>query len=202
MALKIVDPPNGYPITLAQAKAHIREDSSDFDSQINAFIAAATQYADGPTGFLGRALLEQTWDLYLDRFPCSKWQGTRRVDAIEIPLPPLIDVAGVFYLDGNGDEQEFDASKYTVDTATEPGRVVLKSGGSWPTIQEAANAIRIRFDAGYEDGVPSQIKAAILILVGDLYQNRESSVIGQTVNKVPWAAEQLFRPYRIYLGMA
>lgn len=209
MALKLVTAPASEPVTLEQAKQHLREDSDDFNEQIEVFIEAATAYADGPSGFLGRALIDQTWDLYLDAFPAVTVVGTRNVYAIEIPLPPLIEVLGVFYLDSNGAEQTFDAASYTVDDASEPARIVLGSTGSWPTIQEAANAVRVRFRAGYLDqnspdaeNVPGNIKAAILIMVGDLYQNRESSVIGQTVTKIPWSAEALLRRHRIYLSLA
>lgn len=210
MGLKLVTAPTSEPVTLEQAKAHLREDSNDFNDQIEVFIEAATAYADGPSGFLGRALIDQTWDFYLDAFPAVTVVGSRNVYAIEIPLPPLIEVLGVFYLDSNGVEQTFDAASYTVDDASEPARIVLGSTGSWPTIQEAANAVRIRFRAGYldqgvspaVDNVPGSIKAAILIMVGDLYQNRESSVIGQTVTKIPWSAEALLRRHRIYLSLA
>jgi uncharacterized phiE125 gp8 family phage protein len=210
MALKLVTGPDGFPIDLDQAKSHLREDSDDFDDQIDAFIEAATSYADGPGGYLGRALIDQTWDLYLDAFPCTKWEGSRRVDTIEIPLPPLIEVSGVFYLDGSGAEQTFTASSYTVDTASEPARIVLKSGSSWPTVQAAANAVRVRFRAGYIDqtvspaidAVPGTIKAALLIMVADLFYNRESTVVGESVARIPWSAEALLRRHRIYLSLA
>lgn len=210
MGLKLVTDAEDWPITLEQAKAHLREDSSDFDEQIEAYIDAATAYADGPGGYLGRALIDQTWDLYLDSFPCPRWEGSRRIDAIEIPLPPLIEVIGVFYLDSSGTEQPVSDSNYTVDPASEPGRIVLKSGSSWPTIQQGANAVRVRFRAGYldqtvspaVDAVPGTIKAALLIMVGDLFSNRESSVVGASVSKIPWSAEALLRRHRIYLSMA
>lgn len=207
MALKRITPPANMPITLAEAKKHLREDSDDFNEQIEAFIEAAVDFVEGPTGFLGRALIDQEWDLYLDAFPCSI---DARPNEIEIPLPPLISVSGVYYLDSDGVEQTFSASSYTVDTASEPGRVMLKSAGSWPTIQQAANAVRVRFRAGYldqtvspaEDDVPGTIKAAILILVGDLYANRESQVVGVSVAKLPWSAEALLRTKRIHKGFA
>ena len=211
MGLKLVTAPATYPVSLAEAKAHVREDSSDFDTQIQAFVYTATQYVDGPKGFLGRALIDQTWDYYLDEFPHGlvRHHWRYRSQPIEIPLPPLIAVSGVFYLDGNGVEQEFDASNYTVDDTNEPGRVVLKSGKCWPTVACEPNSVRIRFRAGYIDAnsppqanVPYPIKAAILMYVGDLYANRESQIVGDTAAKLPWAAEQLLRPHRVTMSMA
>jgi uncharacterized phiE125 gp8 family phage protein len=215
MSLKIVAAPENDPITLAQAKAHLRVDHSDDDTLIEALIAAATQYCDGPHGFLGRALIQQTWDLYLDEFP--SWRGSgfyrnrRYGHAIEIPLPPLISVAGVFYLDTAGDEHEIDAASYVVDPISEPGRVVPARGACWPTVCDT-NAVRVRFTAGYvdatnspaTDNVPKPIYAGMLLYIGDLYANRETMLTGQRAAAVtlPWAAEQLLRPYRFTLSLA
>jgi len=203
MGLKLVTSPATRPITLTQAKQQCRAtEFTDDDELIGLFIDAAVDFADGPSGFLGRALIDQTWDYYLDAFPAS--------GPIEIPLPPLIEVIGLFYQDGDGIEQEWTSTNYVVDAGGNPGKVSLGSGVSWPTPIDQSEAVRIRFRAGYLDqgvspavaNVPGAIKAALLIHVADLYANRESSIVGQTVAKLPWSAEQLLRRYRFYLGMA
>jgi uncharacterized phiE125 gp8 family phage protein len=206
VGLKLVTAPANDPVSLAEAKAHLRVETNDEDLLIEAFVKAATEHVDGPRGFLGRALVDQTWDYYLDTFP-SDCTGDL---PIKLPLPPVIEVTGVFYQDSAGVEQTFSAASYTVDTYAEPARIVLTSSGSWPTVNEVANAVRVRFRAGYVDAsyspavdaVPFSIRAAILLHVGDLYNNRESVVVGQTVATLPWAAEQLLRPHRHYLGLA
>lgn len=48
-----------------------------------------------------------------------------------------------------------------------------------------------------ETNVPGPIKAAIKLMTGTLYQNREQVIIGQTAIEMPWAAEALLWPYRI-----
>jgi uncharacterized phiE125 gp8 family phage protein len=217
MALKLVTAPANYPVTLAQAKAHLRAaDFTDDDVMIDALIAAAVQHCDGPKGFLGRALVSQTWDLYLDAFPCRRGDAFLRLGhrvhgcQIELPLPPLISVGGVFWLDSAGSEQEVDASTYNVDPYSEPGRVVPVNG-AWPIAACVPNAVRIRFTAGYvttdsppADNVPKPITAAMLMYIGDLYANRETMLIGQRAAAVtlPWASEQLLRPYRFTLSVA
>ncbi|WOU51616.1 head-tail connector protein [Citrobacter portucalensis] len=42
------------------------------------------------------------------------------------------------------------------------------------------------------------VKAAMLLMIGHWYANRESVVVGQTVAEVPFAVEALLQPYRIY----
>jgi uncharacterized phiE125 gp8 family phage protein len=219
MALQLVTPPANQPVTLTETKAHLVVEHDEHDNLIDIYIAASTGAVDGPRGFLGRALIDQTWDLFLDHFPGEHHHDSLQLrrhhhhhltGQIEIPLPPLIGVIGVFYKDSSGAEQEFDADNYVVDTASQPGRVVLTADAAWPTTQRAANAVRVRFRAGYigvgssppEDAVPFPIKAAILLHVGDLYRGRETMSVGQIATQLPWAAEQLLRPYRNYLGLA
>lgn len=187
MALVLVTPPASAPISLVEAKSHLRVDHSDEDTHIQLLIDAATSYLDGYTGILGRCIVQQTWDLYLDEFPTSE-------SSIQIPLGPLISVSSVTYTDTNGDPATVDSDNYTVDTVTPPGWVVPDSSFSWPSTLDAINAVKVRFIAGYST-VPPAIKAAMLLMVADLYENREPVVIGQTVNETR-AVQSLLAPFR------
>lgn len=196
MAVKLITAAANYPVTVTEAKAHLRVDFTDDDALIGALLAAATAHAER---FLGRALVDQIWELTLDEFPDAE---------LEIPLPPLIEVVSVKYDNAAGDEQTLDAADYVVDVQSEPGWIV-PANNSWPSIYDGINAVRIRFRAGYlnsdsppTDNVPADIKAAILMYLGTLYANRETMVIGQTATQMPWASEQLLRPHRVNLGMA
>lgn len=188
------------PVSLDIAKQHLNPDHDDDDNLIELYIKAATASAEN---FCGRAFIERTLDFYADQFPATsaKW--------LEIPFPPLIVVGGVFYRDGAGVEQEFAAASYNVDVVKEPARLSLVYGGSWPTIAGQPNAVRVRYTAGYSDdqsppgeNVPADIKAAILMTVGTLYEHRETIIVGQIVNLMPWAAEQLLRQYRVENALA
>lgn len=200
MALKLITAPLAEPLTLAEVKQHLRVDHTEEDGLIAIYIRAAREHAER---FLGRALVSQTWDLYLDAFP---------VNEIRIPLPPLRSVESIRYDDTAGEEQTVSTLEYYVDTANEPGWVVPDSTTTWPTTIDAVNAVRIRFVAGYaptadspEDlasNVPWGIKAAMLLIIGNLYENRENNVVGVITNKLPHGAEWLLRPYRIELSMA
>lgn len=194
-SLVLVIAPTELPVELDRVKEHLRVDHDDDDDLIGDYISAAVDDAEK---FLGRALIDQTFDYFLDEFPA---------DEIVLPLSPVIAVVGVFYQDNAGDEQEF--TEFEADTASEPARVYLPSGGSWPTAATTLNAVRVRFRAGYLDtgvspaveNVPPAVKAAILIGVAELYANREQVMVGQTVAHLPsW--ERLLRRYRIALGMA
>ena len=180
--LTLITPPATEPLTLEDAKLHLREDGTAQDALITSLIKAAREHVEG---FLGRALVTQTWDLTLDGFPSS--------GEVLIPRPPLVSVTSVKYLDAAGVQQTMTASDYVVDVAQQPGRVFLAYGANWPTIQTRQNAVVIRFVAGYgaAASVPESIKAAVKLLVGHWYENREAAIVGTSAAAVPMAVESL-----------
>lgn len=190
--LKLVTAPASLPLTLAQVKEHLRVQDSDEDTMLALYIEAATVHAES---FMGRALIDQTWDYTIDRLPCNG--GT-----IELPRQPLL---GVTQFD-TGDSPEF--SDYSVDLAS--GRLYLPVSGSWPTVTGDYAVARIRFRAGYVDQsespevgeVPADILNGILLIVGTLYAVRETVIVGQTPASMPWSAEQLLRRHRIETSLA
>lgn len=199
MGLTLVSAAASYPVELAIAKQHVRVTGSARDDILTLYLAAAT---DAMERFLGRSLIDQTWDLFLDEFPEAD-------QAIELLRPPLIELEGVFYTDSAGAEQEMDAADYVVDASAAVPKVTLL-GSSWPTPRGSAVAVRARYRAGYLDqgvspavaNVPAAIKAGILLFVGDLYANPETYVIGETSVELPGFIERMVRPYRVNLGMA
>ncbi len=161
MALKLITAPTTTPVSLAEVKRHLKIDSAAEDARLEMFINAATELYDGETGLLGRAIVAQTWDLYLDEFPCG---------AIQIPLPPLASITSVKYDAPSGVETTISASNYTVDTVSTPGWVVPNSTYTWPVTLCAINAVRVRFVAGYST-VPTAIKLGLLETIGTMYAN-------------------------------
>jgi uncharacterized phiE125 gp8 family phage protein len=192
--LKLILAPDSEPITLVEARLHLRLDATGSplshpdDALVTALIKAARQHVDGKDGLLARALNTQTWELQLDEFPVSE---------IRLPLPPLQSVSSVKYDDLAGVEQTVAALDYTVDTVTPPGWVIPVTGKSWPATMETPNAVRVRYVAGYGDAaaVPEPIKAAMKLLIGHWYENREEVNVGQVTSTVPMAAEALLSPY-------
>lgn len=164
MALTLITAP--APILLpAFLREHLGVDTSVSDDYLAALIAAATDMIDGKS-WLGRAIGVQTWELTYDTFPTG---------AIEIPLPPLVSVESVKYVNADtGSLDTFEAADYFVDTDSVPGWVVLGADASWPTPMSTANAVRIRFTAGY-DPVPDSIKFAVALIAADLNDNRSAT---------------------------
>lgn len=195
-SLYLIDAPASEVVSIDEMKAHLRVDSDDENELIEAMTEAVTQHLDGRDGDLGRALIDQTWELRMEWFP----------QIVRLPLPPLIEVLAIEYLDDAGARQTFDASKYEVTGERKRGKISLLAGECWPRLPAGrAEPAIVRFRAGYIDGgvsppqpnVPGPIKAAIKLMTGTLYQNRERVVVGETAIEIPWAAEAMLRPYRV-----
>jgi uncharacterized phiE125 gp8 family phage protein len=191
MAIKQTAAPTVEPLTLEEAKNHLRvdDDIDEDDALINNFIAAARQDCEK---FQNRAYVTQTWELWLDAWPDK--------DYIEIPLPPLQTISSVKYYDTEDTEATLSSDDYFVDAQSEPGRVVLNSGNSWPgTTLRPANGVCVTFVAGYGDAgdVPKNIKSAILLLVGHFYEHREDVITGISAMPMPHGCEALLWKERI-----
>ena len=168
MAVKLITPPALEPISLQEAKAHLRVDFGDDDDYISALITAARDFAEG---FTRRAFLTQSWLLALDHFPGAhdytqgfwdygvlgdaalglglppvgytyefKSEVYFRAGQILIPGPPLQTIDSLTYLDENGVQQTLDPSLYQVDSINEPARVAPAANQMWPLTQISVRA--------------------------------------------------------------
>lgn len=191
MALRLQTAPAAEPLTLTEAKAHLRVEHTSEDTLITALIVAARTHAEA---FTRRAFVTQTWDLFLDAFPDDA------ATPIRIPLPSLVTVDSISYVDDAGATQVWGSSNYLVDNKSDPARVTPAYNVSWPATRDQVNAVTVRFTAGYGNAaaVPQAIKQAMLLIIGHLYEHREA-VSDFQVYEVPQAAEYLLWPHRAFV---
>lgn len=176
MSLTLISPPDVEPFTVDEAKLHLRVDGTDEDTLITSLIVAARRLAEHE---LGRVLITQTWELAMDEFPA---------DEIELPMAGLLGITSIKYLDAANVEQTVSSADYTLDAAVTPGLVRLAVGASWPATYAVANAVRVRFTAGYGAAgtdVPANVVAYIKLQLGALYRHREAFAAGVTVAELP-----------------
>ena len=179
-------PPATEPVTLAQAKAHLRVTSDAENTLIAALVSAAVSHLDGWSGILGRCLITQTWRQDFDGFGCMK-----------LPFPNVAS-AVVAYTDENGTSQTLAGSNYHIINGVRGSSIVLSDGGSFPGTASKPDAVRVTFVAGYGDAaaVPDGLKAAILLHIGHLFENRAAVEVGATPTVLPLAYEALIAPHR------
>ncbi|MFO7905804.1 MAG: head-tail connector protein [Pirellulaceae bacterium] len=184
MQFKITTPPAEEPVTLDEAKAHLRVDHTDEDYLISTLIQSAREWVEGYTE---RPVVTQTITGVTDRFARS----------MELK-PNLQSLTEVRYIDGDGAQQTVPAAVYAVDDYSLVGGVYLKEGESWPAVRGDRYGIEIEFVAGYGAAadVPAKVKQSILLLAGHLYNNREATTV-QSISDVPLSVESLLASEKV-----
>ena len=185
MGINVTTAPTETPISVEDVKTHSVIFISDDDAYIETLIGAATAYAEN---YLGRSLCTQTLTLTLDAFP----------SVIDLPRTPVQSVTSISYLDANGDSQAF--TDYQSDlSGTLSHQIKPAPGFNWPDTREVFGAATVVYVAGYgaASDVPQDIKAALLLMVGSLYENRENELTGVSWSPVSFTTECLLKPYRL-----
>jgi uncharacterized phiE125 gp8 family phage protein len=184
--LTLVTAPAEEPITLAEAKLHLRVSHAEEDALITRLIKSARRRCEAETR---RALVTQTWDLVLPEWPCED----RR---IVVPLAPLQTITSVSYVDPAGATVVLPSGDYKVRPGS-PGLVMLRASKSWPSLTSDPDPITVRFVAGYgaAAAVPESLLHGMLLLIGSGYEHREDRVTGTIAPQLDgyvadlWAAE-------------
>lgn len=191
MRLHRLTPPAAPVLTLEEAREQIRVDRIETapiaaeDALIEAFVQSATDELDGRDGWLGRALVTQTWRMTLDAWPAG--------GVIEVPLPPLQSVTSIVYVDEGGATVTLAPSAYRVITDGEPGLIEPVYGTRWPAVRRQTGPIAITFVAGYGNAaaVPEIIKQYIRHRIGQFYEHREAVIAGTIIAEVPHVRHSL-----------
>lgn len=179
MPLQLITPATQEPVSILEARQHLRVDFDDDDALISALIASARQSAEMLTG---RQFVTARWKMVLDSFPGPSLMGvpagvpfTLPGHAILLPKGPVQSVVAITYLDMAGVLQTMPAANYAQDLACEPARITPVFGQIWPIPLPQIGAVSVIFDAGYggPEQVPEGIKSWIKLRVGSLYAHRE-----------------------------
>ena len=186
MTYLLVGEPAVEPVSLPDAKAHLRITHDAEDGLIEGLVTAARQHVEREAGL---ALIEQVWRLYLDDWPADRCVRLRR--------HPVRRLEAVTVFDQAGDPHVIEPSAVRLDAVSRPARLVV--GDTVPGGQ-TLNGVEIEFAAGYgESGadVPGELKRAILLLVAHWYEFRGAVTAREQPVHVPAGFERLLAPYRM-----
>lgn len=194
--IKQVSAPSSEPISLEKARLHLRLDTSGSpashpdDSLVTALITAVRQNAELYTGL---TIAYSTYDVRADNFKDLEFN---------LETWPINGVVTVSYIDTNDEAQTIASADYELDTFTRPARLKSKNK-AFPEAKE----VTVRFTAGFTDGqspnpypMPKTIESAMLLMLGNLYDNRESVSNNQSYER-PMSATYLLNPHRIKMGL-
>lgn len=178
----LTSPPAVEPVSLAEAKAHLRVTASDEDAQIARLITAARKSVERRTGL---ALIEQGWSGFADDWPPS--------GAFDLPLWPLIEIAAL-KVHGEEELQEIDPAHYFCDLVSRPARLVLRPWRVWQKPGRIAKGIEIVFTAGFGASggtVPEDLREAVLKTLAHWHEWR-----GDEAPREPVTIGALLQPWR------
>jgi len=188
MGLSIVTQPSEWPLSLDEAKTHLRVRHDEEDSYITDLVASATTYLEGQFDL---QLARREYRLTLDAFS----------DTIELPRKPVAAVTSVKYFDEAGVEQTLDPAVYTADLESSVQWVLLNEGQAWPTLMTGVNTVSITFTTGFlPANTPPDTKQAIRMLVGHWYSNRETVVVGSISGSIPFGVQAIIESLMVPVG--
>jgi len=170
----VISAPAEEPVTVSQVKSHLRIDISDDDTLLGLYITAARLIAEDS---LKMRLITQTIDITTDVWPGKLY--------FELPIYPVQSITSVKYYAEDSTEYTLSSANYVVDVTKRPARIVLKNSYTWPSLTlRVANGVIIRAVVGFGAAatVDERIKHGIKLIVGEMYENRENTVIAQGVS--------------------
>lgn len=223
MGLRVITQPDVEPITLAEARTHLRDDAQ-YDSPqddpleeldddlILTLITAAREWAEE---FTGRTIAQKVLEYTMDAFPTGTTVADR---TIELPGAPIQTLVSVTYSGTEPNEEDpevtvdadvvIDAADYQVDLVLNPPRLAPVAS-AWPTARTVFNAARVRYIAGYtlptdspnDYPLPKLMKQAMLLVIGHWYANTEDGAPVK-ITEIHMGAKSMLRPFRLNKGMA
>lgn len=184
MSLLLTTPPVAEPLSLAEAKAHLRVPHGDDDVFISTLITSARRRIETRTGL---RLVTQGWSQFLDCWP--------PFGMVDLALNPILSVGDVLIYGEDDTPSTIDPAHYLLDATSRPPRVVFRQGRSPSPPGRRAKGIEIRVIAGFGNAsnVPQELKQAMLLVVADAFAHRGD----EAVRPMSSQAQELINAYRI-----
>jgi uncharacterized phiE125 gp8 family phage protein len=195
MSLVLISGPASVPISLAEAKAHLRFDLNEEDAVVAGLVRSATEAIENMTGL---KLIDQVWDWSTDQFPPHcQW--------LRLPLAPLITVEQITYLNEQGVAMTLLPATYLVRGvgSVQPARLILAPNQTWPVTLRGPAAITVRMRVGWPDhnSIPEDLRLAVAQMVAQYFAFREPVVAGSEygpASHVPYSVRELVAPYKLW----
>ena len=171
---EVVQRSSDEPVTLDEAKAHLRLDGDGHDQRLASLIQAAREQAER---YLGRSIGTQTLRVTFDEFDTI----------LELPGGPVQSIEKIEYIDARDEYQELPTDSYRVIGSQDR----ITATNRWPRVSNTLGAVMVTYVAGYDE-TPEAIKQSILMMVERLFDRHEANY-DDTLARV---ASALLWPYR------
>jgi len=186
-SLKVDTAPTTPLFTTAEAKDFLKVDTTADDTLIDNLVFAATESCQIYTN---QYFIKHTVSQYSDN-----WDGI-----YTLYKSPVSAITHIKYYDTDDTEQTLDPSNYILDDVSKPARIGLAVDGTLPSLSDRINAVHVKYTCGYgtaSTDVPDGIKQAVLLTIGNWYENRQSVISGRTATELPLSSQYLLDQYKI-----
>ena len=173
--------------TTAEAKGFLKVDTTADDTLIDNLITAATESCQIYTN---QYFLNTVVEQYSD-----KWS-----EVYTLYKSPVSSITHIKYYDTNNVEQTYNPDNYILDDVSKPARIGLAVDATLPDLADRINAVHVKYTVGYgtaSSDVPDGIKQAVLLTLGNWYENRQTVITGRTATELPLSSQYLLDQYKI-----
>lgn len=174
--------------TTAQAKQHLKIDTTADDTYIDNLITAATESCQIYTN---RYFITTTVTQYSD-----SWK-----EVASLYKSPVQELTHIKYYNSSDVLTTWEATEYILDAVSEPARIAVAVDYSFPNLStRELNRVEVKYKVGYGDAasdVPDGIKQAVLLCIGNWYENRQSVITGRTATELPLSSQYLLNQYKV-----
>jgi uncharacterized phiE125 gp8 family phage protein len=181
--LKLITPPATYPLTLAQAKEHLRVETDDEDTLITSYLDAATQLIEAQTGL---CLVTQTWEYHISNLFFT----------LTLPKMPVQSITSIKYYDTDNNLQTWDSSNYRLLNPYQY-RARIEPINQLPPVNWRRDAVQIRFVCGFET-IPERAKQAVRLALGVFHNERSGEITGTISKQLEVGIDRLCHTLRAY----
>ena len=173
--------------TTAEAKDFLKVDTTADDTIIDNLVAAATESCQIYTNqYFINTVVTQYSDNWKEFYSLYK--------------SPVSSITHVKYYDKDDSLQTLASSNYILDDTYEPARIGIAVDGELPNVADRINAVQVKYTVGYgtaSTDVPEGIRTAIILTVGNWYENRQSVITGRTATELPLSSQYLLDQFKI-----
>jgi len=204
--LQMLQPPASEPLTLDQAKQHLRIplDVTDFDANVTEYIAGARSYMEYTYGL---PVMQQKVRVNLQQFPSA--------DRIRLPIWPVQSVDASRYITVDGQAHPLTVGDSTTQPVPDilarlwrkPSELVLPWSHIWPpVVLQMADAVQFDLTVGFVTNaspelrpLPPALLAAMRLLIGHQYeQGAAVTVVGRPSERLAIGVDDLLRNIRLF----
>ena len=154
------------PISVAEAKKHLRIEHMDDDGYLDRLVDAAVSYVDA-NGVLGKPIIVRKFVLEFTEKPT--WP-------VRLPFSNFTELENIKVIQ-DGTLVTLENDDFQIGSDGDFRTVSPIKGTDWPVADDVPYAYQICYKAGMSGnagGVPETIKHALLLLVAHWYEHREA----------------------------